>query len=174
LISPAAKIDWKGFGEEELISLVRRASESKRRRANRNLHSAASDPIQRFLNAVEPDSYIRPHRHLEPPKWELLLILRGRGKVLLFDDAGRILEGMELQAGGRNLLVEIPEGIWHTLISQESGTVFFELKAGPYYPFSDKDFAPWAPREEDPAARDYVIRLQRAEIGDTSIAAANV
>ena len=29
-----------------------------------------------MLNAIEPQSYIRPHRHLIPPKVEVFLVLR--------------------------------------------------------------------------------------------------
>lgn len=166
MISSTAKIDCKQIGEEELTELMHRASESQRRRANLNLHPHPADPIQRFLNAVEPDSYICPHCHQEPPKWELLLLVRGRGRVLIFAESGEVLEVLELQAGGPNLLVEVPERAWHTLISLEPGTIFFEMKPGPYAPFSDKDFASWAPREGDPAVGEFLFWLHRAKAGD--------
>ena len=44
-----------------------------RRRLNRNLH-AMDDPSHRLLNAIEPGSYVRPHRHLTPPKSETIVL----------------------------------------------------------------------------------------------------
>ena len=42
------------------------AAASPRRRKNRNLHPADDHPAHRLLNAMQPDSYIPPHRHLDP------------------------------------------------------------------------------------------------------------
>jgi hypothetical protein len=37
--------------------------------------------------------------------------------------------------------------------------VCFEVKAGPYDAATDKEFAPWAPREGDPSAPEYLAKL---------------
>jgi hypothetical protein len=37
--------------------------------------------------------------------------------------------------------------------------VCYEVKPGPYSAASDKDFAPWAPREGDPTAKAYLEML---------------
>jgi hypothetical protein len=39
--------------------------------------------------------------------------------------------------------------------------VFLETKAGPYVPIGGQERAPWAPREGDPQAADYLARLER-------------
>ena len=52
------------------------AQQSPRQRANCNLHPQLDDPIQRLAIAMEPGTYVRPHRH--PHTWELLYPLRGR------------------------------------------------------------------------------------------------
>ncbi|MGZ5161185.1 MAG: WbuC family cupin fold metalloprotein, partial [Burkholderiales bacterium] len=54
----------------------------------------------------------------------------------------------------------IPRGVFHSLVSLESGSVFFEAKAGPYNPQSDKEWAPWAPPEGHDDAPDYFVRLR--------------
>lgn len=65
-----------------------RAQASGRLRMNHNLHERLDDPVNRLLNALEPGTYLRPHRHLHPPKDEAYIVLRGALDVLLFDEAG--------------------------------------------------------------------------------------
>ena len=112
-----------------------------------------------MLNAIEPGSYIRPHRHLDPDKMEMFIVLKGKGAVITFDDNGQMLECFTLDAGGEKLGVEIPPGVWHTVISVEEGTVFLEVKDGPYLPSTDKDFAAWAPLPDTPDADRYMAGL---------------
>lgn len=135
-----------------------KAKLSPRLRMNYNFHEL-TDPIQRMLNAIEPGSYIRPHRHKHPDKREIFLLLRGKGAVIIFDDSGRVTDVHLLEAGGEKLGVEIPPGAWHTIVSLEEGTVFFEIKDGPYVEITDKDFAPWAPAPGDTNQGEYLQRL---------------
>jgi len=131
-----------------------KARESQRKRQNYNLHELP-DLVQRMLNAIEPDSYVRPHRHLDPPKIETFIVLRGHFTVILFDDTGGISDCVDLVAGGDNLGIDIRPGAWHSLVSWQSGGVLFEVKDGPYIPSTDKDFAVWSPEENDPKAKIY-------------------
>ncbi|MGE0081647.1 MAG: WbuC family cupin fold metalloprotein [Thiohalomonadaceae bacterium] len=146
--------------------LAARARAGARGRTNENLHAGPDDPVQRFLNAIEPDSYVRPHRHTAPPRWELFTLLAGSAVVLVFDDEGKVLAREEVSARGPLHGLEIPAGIWHGLAARESGTVLLELKPGPYRPAVDKDFAPWAPREGDPDAPACARWLIRARPGE--------
>lgn len=139
-----------------LDELSRAARQSPRWRLNYNLHEDYLEPCQRLLNAVEPGTYVRPHRHLDPPRPECFVLLRGTMAVLLFAEGGEIAEIIPLAAAGPCWGVDIPPGAWHSLVSLESGTVFFETKPGPYLPLSDKDFAPWAPAEESAEAGEYL------------------
>ncbi len=137
------------------------AKENPRLRMNHNFHELP-DPLQRMLNAVQPGSYIRPHRHFTPPKVEVFIILKGRGAAILFNDDGSIKEIVVMDAGGPVRGVEFAPGSWHTIVSLKEGTVFFEAKDGPYIAISDKDFAPWAPEPSDTAgARSYLSELTR-------------
>jgi cupin fold WbuC family metalloprotein len=108
--------------------LAARAQASPRRRQNLNLHPQLDDPIQRFLNAGEPDTYIRPHRH-RPAYWELVTVLRGRIDALLFDDHGVVIQRHAMLAGSG---IEIPGATWHSFVFVEPGTVALEVKPGPY------------------------------------------
>jgi cupin fold WbuC family metalloprotein len=152
--------------ETQLASLADEAGSSARRRKNLNLHEAYDDPVQRLCNAMEPATYVRPHRHTEPGKWELFIVLCGALAALTFRDDGEVSERVELDAAGPVRGIEIPPGTWHTLISLEPGTVAFEVKPGPYAPLQDKDFAPWAPKEDGPGSAGFLDWLRGARAGD--------
>lgn len=77
---------------EQLHDLVLAAAAAPRRRSNLNLHAALDDPIQRFFNAMEPGTYVRPHRHTEAGKWELFVAISGDLALLTFDDRGGVIE----------------------------------------------------------------------------------
>ena len=148
-----------------LQALSAEAGTSTRLRRNFNLHPTLDDPVQRFCNAMEPGTYVRPHRHREADKWELFLALSGAVAVLVFDDVGRVADRIELSSTGPIFGVEIPEDTWHTLASLESGTVVFECKRGPYRPLTDKEFAGWAPPEGDRQATAFAEWFREARVG---------
>jgi len=76
---------------EEFIEITSaKAKTSKRRRMNYNFHKEDSATLQRMLNAMEPDTYIQPHKHEDPDKVEAFFALRGRILVVEFDDEGNI------------------------------------------------------------------------------------
>ncbi|WP_371814734.1 WbuC family cupin fold metalloprotein [Niveibacterium sp. COAC-50] len=137
------------------------AKDAPRRRKNLNLHTSTDAPAQRFFNAMEPDSYVRPHRHLDAGKEETLLVVRGSVGVFEFDDDGAVIRAARLSAGSDAFGLHVPLGVWHSLVALESGTVFLEVKGGPYVPFSPEDFASWAPAEGDAAAADFIAALRR-------------
>lgn len=144
-----------------LDEVTAEARASPRLRKNRNFHDRDDHPGHRLLNAIEPGSYIPPHRHLAADKDETLVVLRGRLGLVLFDDAGRPIRALALGAGGDALGADIPRGAWHTALALESGTVFFEAKAGPYRPHAPAELAPWAPAEHAVEAGAYLAELGR-------------
>ena len=145
-----------------LDSTSKKALCCDRLRMNHNFHEL-SDSLQRMLNAIEPDSYIQPHRHLKPPKVELFLILRGKACAVLFDAAGNIEESKILTPDNCPG-VEFAAGQWHTIVSLESGTVLFEVKDGPYIITTDKDFATFAPPPDDTEAATEYLKQLREEL----------
>lgn len=134
------------------------ARNNVRRRKNFNLHPSDAFCCHRLLNAMEPDSYIQPHRHLDPNKDESMVILRGKLGIVAFDEKGAVTGTHLLQAGDA-VAVDIPHGEFHTVLSLEPATVFFEAKAGPYLPLATGEKAPWAPLEGDGSARAYHASL---------------
>ncbi|MDG2307500.1 MAG: WbuC family cupin fold metalloprotein [Candidatus Binatia bacterium] len=135
------------------------AAESPRRRRNRNFHGEDTSACHRLLNGIEPDSYIRPHRHSHPDKDESILCIRGRLGALFFNADGTLTATKVLDAGGPTIGVDIPHRTFHSLVALEPGTVFFEAKAGPYEPLGEDDIASWAPAEGDNEATSYHAQL---------------
>ena len=150
-----------------LDGLLRKAAEAPRRRQHLNLHTSYADPCQRLLNAIELDSYIRPHRHALDPKAECLVAVRGKFALITFDDRGSpghvVRFGTELHGrdGQFDIGVEVPAATWHTVIALVPGSVLLEVKAGPFNPDAAKEPAPWAPEEHSVAADDYFQTLRR-------------
>jgi cupin fold WbuC family metalloprotein len=148
------------FGRELFDALTAAAAAAPRRRMNRNFHCGDDHPAHRFLNAVEPDSYIRPHRHPHALKDETFVVLRGAFGVLLFDEIGGVAQTRVIRAGGELVGAHVPARVFHALVSLESGSIFFEVKAGPYDARTDKQWPAWAPAEDDPAAPSYLAKLR--------------
>ncbi len=144
-----------------LDQLTTQARENPRLRKNWNIHPSDDFCCHRLLNAIEPGSYIRPHRHLDQAKDETFLIVRGRLGVVLFDEAGEVVKKVLLAADGDTLALDIPHGIFHTAVSLAPGTVFFEAKAGPYVPLAAGERADWAPEDGAPAVEPYLSSLVR-------------
>lgn len=148
------------IGQELLDNVTREAAASARLRKNFNLHAGDEARCHRLFNAMEPDSYIPPHCHLGPEKDETIICVRGRLGVIFFDERGGVLEQAVLTPGGDTFAVHVPTGEFHTFVSLENGTVFFESKAGPYRPMSPEEKAPWAPGEGSPEAAAYLAALR--------------
>ena len=137
------------------------ARTAPRGRKNRNFHPRDDYPAHRLLNAIEPGSYIAPHRHLDPAKDETMVVLRGALGLVVFDDDGTVARTQKVGAGDAAIGVDIPHGTWHTVFALEPGTVFLEAKSGPYLPLADGERAPWAPAENAAEAASYLAGLRR-------------
>ena len=128
------------------------AASAERQRKNANFHPDDTFPAHRLINAMQPGSYVRPHRHLDPNKDESIVVLQGRFGYLSFADDGTVVEALTLSADGPIFGVDIPHGTTHTLLALQPDSVFFEAKAGPFVPLSDAEIAAWSPAEGTPAA----------------------
>ena len=74
----------KIFNSEYLDALSGQAKENPRQRQHRNIHQSYKDASQRLFNAIEPGSYIRPHKHAADPRDELLIAVRGLMALVTF------------------------------------------------------------------------------------------
>jgi cupin fold WbuC family metalloprotein len=144
------------------------ARRSPRGRLNHNFHRTLEENPNRLLNVLLEGSYITPHRHLDPPKAEAFLVLQGRAAFFIFDDGGAVCHSLTLGPAGSGadaLGIDLAPGIWHTLAAVGGPAVCYEVKPGPYSAIDDKSFAPWAPREGDPGAAEYLAQLLAADQG---------
>jgi cupin fold WbuC family metalloprotein len=142
-----------------LQRLTDKASKSARKRANYNFHEHADDLLQRMLNMLQPHSYVQPHKHENPAKREVFIILKGKLLVVLFEDDGMIKESTILNRDKEIFGIEIPPGCYHTIVALEKNTCVYEVKDGPYDITNDKQFANWAPAENDPESSTYLELL---------------
>ena len=148
--------DFRLITEELIDGLIRKSAESPRKRVSFNLHRSFDDLVQRVINALQPGTYVRPHRHITMQKTESFVALRGSVGAILFDDAGNIVSSHRLEVGKGTAGIDFEPNQWHTLVALEPGTVCFEVKTGPYRVNTDKDFALWAPEEGSPECDEIV------------------
>lgn len=149
------------FGAALFDEVLARAAASPRGRINHNFHPTLEDPVHRFLNVVTRGSYVTPHRHTTPPRSESFVVLRGAIAFWIFDDDGTVhlTSVLEEPGRGRECGIDVPPGEWHSMAALSDHAVCFEVKAGPYVRVSDKDFAPWAPREGQPECAAWLHEL---------------
>jgi cupin fold WbuC family metalloprotein len=135
------------------------AKTSPRLRQHHNFHEKLDEPCQRLLIAMEPGSYLQPHRHLRYPKPEMFVALRGAIGVLTFSDTGDVVGAVAISPNRETVGVEVSQGVWHTALALEEGSVFMEVKSGPYHLIPDEDRASWAPGEGSCEARAYLEKI---------------
>nr|WP_155706748.1 WbuC family cupin fold metalloprotein [Gloeocapsopsis dulcis] len=144
-----------------LDDITQKARSSPRLRQNYNFHELG-EKVQRFLNVLQPGTYVRPHRHRrnsEVNGFEFFLVLQGELGMLIMDETGQILNQERVSAQGDTRGVELAEGTYHTLVALAPDTIVLELKEGPYDPSTDKEFLDF-PQEGTGAARELVTTWQ--------------
>jgi cupin fold WbuC family metalloprotein len=146
------------IGAPEMAELLTGSRTSPRRRSHLLLHAGHDDQVQRLLIALQPGTYVRPHRHSE--QWEMLVCLTGGIDVLSFDAEGRLSARQRLNAAAP--VIQIPVGTWHGAVALQADTVVMEMKPGPYRP---NEFAPWTPDEGTATATRLVQWMETAAVG---------
>ena len=74
------------------------------------LHKSAEANLHRMFNAMQPGTYIPPHRHVWPPKAESILVVRGALCFFTFDESGTVEQIFEVAAGSDLFGVDIEPG----------------------------------------------------------------
>ncbi len=121
-----------------LDELSSKAKASPRLRMNLDLRNSENDGSQRMLNAIEPGSPERIHRHQHTS--ETVVCLRGKVVEEFYDELERICtDSIVLTPNGPNVAINIPAGQWHSIRAVESGSVVLSCKDGRYEPLSDAD-----------------------------------
>lgn len=143
----------------ELMTAGKRASRaSPRRRIMQPVQRSQEARVQRLLNFVQPETYVRPHCHPLPHATESMCLIEGSLDVLIFDETG--IEIGRYALSRCNPIIDLEPGTWHGMIVREPDTVIFEVKQGPYDAATDKKFAPWAPAEGTSEAGSFLENLR--------------
>lgn len=120
-----------------LDDITDKAVSSRQLRMNYNLHKSFDDSVQRMFNALEPGTVVPIARH--PYSSETLIMLRGKLRVLIYDDNKNIIENVVIAPNTENIGYHVPQGTWHRVESLEHGTICFETREGPYQPIAEED-----------------------------------
>ncbi len=142
-----------------LDEMIVKSRLAKRGRAHFTFHKSDDDTMQRMLNAMQPGTYLQPHKHENPDKREVFLVLTGKFLVVEFDENGKITDHMILDAQSNFHAAEIAERVIHTVICLAPDSIAYELKDGPYDQVDDKNFAVWAPKEGDDGCDDFMNNI---------------
>ena len=135
------------LGDEDIAFLKRQAQANPRKRARICAHRTNDDPLHEMVIAIAAASYIHPHRHLG--KSESFHIVEGDVDVVVFDDAGDIVEVLELgpRGSGRQFFYRLSESAFHTLLIRSDVLVVHEVTNGPFARDTTV-LAPFAPTED--------------------------
>ncbi|AFZ30081.1 hypothetical protein Glo7428_1519 [Gloeocapsa sp. PCC 7428] len=153
---------FKRVTQDLLDDIAQKARSSPRLRQNYNFHELG-EKVQRFINVLQPGTYVRPHRHRRDAGvngFEFFLVLQGELGMIIMDENGEILNQERVGASSGTRGVELAEGTYHTLVALTPDTIVLELKEGPYDPSTDKEFLESFPAEGTVAARQLVTTWQ--------------
>ncbi|HLZ03200.1 MAG TPA: WbuC family cupin fold metalloprotein [Bradyrhizobium sp.] len=156
-----AKGPISAVGARELDMLKASVKASPKRRARINAHPDGEDALHEMIIAIDPSSYIRPHKH--PGKSEAFHIIEGEVDIVVFDDEGEISRVVALgePGSGRSFYYRMSKPFFHTLIIRSDMLIVHEITNGPFRP-QGTVFADFAPEDSEPdKAAAYQAELVR-------------
>ncbi|WP_395947647.1 WbuC family cupin fold metalloprotein [Caedibacter taeniospiralis] len=142
------------------------AQDSSRLRSHHNFHPTLTDSVNRLCIFLKHGTYIRPHRHSEAHKWELIIALKGQTGIVIYDARGQITDKFVMAPNSTMIGFEIEPNTWHSLYAITDEAMFFEVKPGPFSPTPQCDFAYWAPKEGECAVEQFLMWQTTAYIGE--------
>jgi cupin fold WbuC family metalloprotein len=149
------------LGAEQITFLKQQALSSNRKRARICTHRSNDDALHEMLIVLCADSYIHPHKHTR--KVESFHIIEGLVHVVVFDDAGTIVDLVELGdlSTGKNFYYRLSDSLFHTLLIHSDFLVVHEVTNGPFVENETilATFAPPESRHDEALA--YITDLGR-------------
>jgi cupin fold WbuC family metalloprotein len=135
-------------GASELDALKAAVKASPKGRARINAHPDSEDALHEMIIAIDPASYIRPHKH--PGKSEAFHIIEGEVDIVVFKDDGEIDRVVQLGApgSGRSFYYRMSKPFFHTLVIRSEILIVHEITNGPFRPEATI-FAEFAPEQSD-------------------------
>lgn len=121
------------------------------------LHDSPENRQQEMIICVTKDDYSRPHKHIGMS--ETHIIIKGRERIVLFDEKGDILNTFIMERDSGYLCYRINSEVFHMSIPLSDTVIELETKGGPFYPESNI-YPTWAPDGTDKEEnREYVERV---------------
>ena len=147
------------FGADDIAFLVEQARLAPMRRARICAHPSPDARQHVMLIAVCQDSFLIPQQHIG--RSETLLILQGRARQVVFDDAGRIADVVPLAPapGPGHFFCNMTPGVFHAVLVDTPEIVYVETTLGPFDRATTVN-APWIPQNEPPG--ESLAKLRRA------------
>jgi cupin fold WbuC family metalloprotein len=132
------------IGPDWLSRLKTSAIESPLGRSRVCVHVDDATAVQEMILAMRQDVLFRPHRH--PNKTESFHMIEGALDVVVFDEGGRPIRGIQLAAigGGKSFYYRLNEAHYHAILPRTPLVIFHETTTGPFSK-NDAQFADWAP-----------------------------
>ena len=147
--------------EEQIERGIAASRGSSRRRIILPLHRRQEAPVQRMVNFLQPDTYIRPHLHPREDATESITMMQGRIGFLVFDEKGGVEQMIPLGGEGEPKVIDLEPRVCHSFVVLEDDTVIFESKRGPYDTERDKTFADWSPEEGSDEAMAWIREMKK-------------
>lgn len=150
------------LSQKEKKEYLLKVKESPRHRYAKILHKPGAK-INRAINFMMHNSYMRPHYHPNKESNEKMQIMFGKMAILFFDNSGIVTKSVILEKNERESIVA-PAFTWHTYVALSGKAASYDVMKGVYDPATFKTFPKWAPKENTPEAREYLKFLKEEAI----------
>jgi cupin fold WbuC family metalloprotein len=157
--------------QDDFEDLTQEAFASIRLRTHLLLHESPDDVVQRIIIGLVKGTYIPPHFHELQHQWEHFHVLHGEVELMLFDNNGCLNKKVILGGQSKNVIVQIPPLIPHTLVCRSPTAVVMEIKEGPFDEKFAKVIPSWSYSEDySIVSRDTITSMMaQLSIGDRFI-----
>lgn len=153
------KGDLFRLSDEMIEEGLAASRESERKRMILPIHRKQDSEVQRLVNFLQPETYIRPHKHPLDHATESIILLKGSIRFFTFDDEGNVLTDQVVTSIPIPGVLDIEPNVWHSFLVLEEDTILFECKKGPYDAKTDKEFAKWSPSEGHQTVEQWMKKL---------------
>lgn len=107
---------------------------SDRLRSHFMLYANHSEKVQRQIIAMLKGSYVEPHYHELPHRWEMFLLLHGEIRVCLYSITGTVSLDLIISENDPLPLIQFFPGYIHSVECLSERALLLEVKEGPFDP----------------------------------------
>ena len=114
-----------------------------------------------MIICLKGSNYFRTHKH--PKNFsESYFMIEGIIDIYLFDDAGKLLEKVNLNASKGSFYYRLSKPIFHLVRPRTEWTIYHEVATGPFDKLNSIIYADFAPREdsESKIIEEYISKVE--------------